>query len=65
MPRAFVGLWMLARAASRGAEDANPLEVTEVQADEWVARAVRSGKQLMLQKRDKDAAWEEALLVAI
>ena len=46
----------LARAASRGAEDANPLEVTEVQAEEWVARAVGSGKQLMLQKRDKDAS---------
>jgi len=41
MPRAFVGLWMLdrdaarkdyvklARAASRGGDDANPLEVTE------------------------------------
>ena len=75
MPRAFVGLWMLdrdaarkdyaklARTASRGAEDATPLEVTEVQAEEWVARAVGSGKQLMLQNREKDAA-EEALLVA-
>jgi len=75
MPRAFVGLWMLdrdaarkdyaelARAASRRAEDANPLEVTEVQAEQWVARAVGSGKQLMLKKRDKDAAWEEALPV--
>jgi hypothetical protein len=53
----------LARAASRRAEDANPLEVTEVQAEQWVARAVGSGKQLMLKKRDKDAAWEEALPV--
>jgi len=52
MPRAFVRLWMLdrdaarkdyaqlARAASRGAEDVNSLEVTELQAEEWVARAV-------------------------
>ena len=44
----------LSRAASRGAEDANPLEVTEAQAEEaeeWVARAVGSGKPLMLQKK--------------
>jgi hypothetical protein len=76
MPRAFVGLWILdrdaarkdyaklAQAATRGAEDDNPIEVIEVQAEEWVTRAVGSDKQLMLQKRDKDAAWEEALLVA-
>ena len=46
----------LARAASRGAEDGNPIEVTKLQTEEWVARAVGSGKQLMLQKSDKDAA---------
>ena len=44
----------LPRAASLGADDANPLEVTEAQAEEaeeWVARAVGSGKQLMLQRK--------------
>jgi hypothetical protein len=62
MPRAFVGLWMLNRDAAKneyaklaqtaplGVDDANPLKVTEaqiVEAEEWVARAVGSGKQLM------------------
>jgi hypothetical protein len=66
MPHAIVGLWMLdrdaarkdyaklAQAVSRGGDDASPLKVTEAQAEEakeWVARAVESGKQLMLQKR--------------
>ena len=63
MPLAFVGLWLrdrdaarkdcakLAQAASRGDDDASPLEVTEAQAKEWVSRVVGSVKQSMVAKR--------------